>query len=237
MTLISVMSCIAVMAVGVYAATKNFSVQVNNRVSVEISQVDGELYGKRFGDVIFGDKSMGDEGFEQLGTTYDEMNATTDYLHLYGYQDGLGRQEYSSEMDKIETPVNFYATAKESLTINYVFKFEFENSSETNVIIALTNSSTQLTDSRKNKISMSYKYFFGATEPTNWKTSGTSLGVDNGGTASIKVLKSNTSTHVVYIYASMTVTRTNTLEDAYTLGMGGEDFRWRFSLAFTSEHI
>lgn len=237
-TVISVLSCIAIMAVGVYAATSNFSFQVNNQVNIEFLHVDGELYGKRYGDVIYGDRSMGEEGFKQTGTTFEEMDATiTDFIQLYGLQEGLGRAEFESNMTEIETPVNFYTTDKNSLTIHYVFKFVYEETAETNVVIALTNSSTQLTDSRKDDVTMKYKYFFGENEPADWSTAGTSFGVDAGGTSSIKVLSSNASTHTVYIYASLTVTRTNTLADAYTLGMGNEDYRWKFSLALTGEFV
>ena len=236
-TLLSVLSCVAVMAVGVYAASVSFSFQVSNQISLNLLHVDGDLLGRRGGDVIYGLKSMGDEGFRNAGTTYEEMNATTSgFISLYG-NDGIGYKENENNMTEIEKPVNFYKqNTKESLTMYYVFKFTLADGTPTNVNITLTNNSTQLksTDSRKDMLSMSYKYSFSQNEPADWTTSGTSFGVDGGGSSSIKVLKETASTHAVYIYASMTVKQTDTLATAYTLGFD-EDFHWKFSLNLTGE--
>lgn len=252
-TMISILSCIAVMAVGVYAASKNFEVTVTNQVSIEVLTLNGTLTGRRGGDVIYGTMSRGDAGLSASDKTYASENADTinfagaddaGYINLYGIQEGEGFSEYTDNLTEIEKQVNFYTSAKDSkgnakdsLTIYYVFKFVFDQNSDTNVTVQLQNSSTQLssTDSRKDKISMTYKYYFGTTEPTNWATSGTSFGVDNGGTSSVKIEKSNTNTHTIYVYASMTVQRTNTLKDAYTIGMGNENYHWKFGLTFLPE--
>jgi len=247
-TLISILSCIAIMAVGVYAATSNFSISITNQVSIEFTHVDGELYGKRYGDVIYGEESMGDEGFSNVGTTFDEMDATLDdFILLYGNITNVGYTEHAGNMTEIKKPVNFYLSAKDpddniknSLTIHYVFKFVFNPESPSNVKITLSNNSTELNDKRASNVSMSYKYCFSETEPTDWFAESTSIksfGVDNSGTKTINVENLNTDTYIVYIYASMTVLRTDTLASAYTLGMGNEDFHWKFSISLVGEAL
>ena len=232
--LISMLSCIAVMAVGVYAATNTFAVEITNQVAIDISQVDGELYAKRYGDVIYGNVSMGEEGFEDLGTDYSAMNASMeDFILIYGY-DGTAHTEVAENMAEIKEPVNFYTTDKETLSIYYVFEFDFHSSSPTNISITLTNNSTSLDDGRADKVEMTYKYYFGKDEP-DWQTGGTLLGHGDMTSATVKVMADEPATHTVFIYASMTVERTNTLADAYTLGVGEEDYHWRFNLAFTPE--
>lgn len=238
-TMISILSCIAVMAVGVFAASKNFEVSVVNQVSIQVLTLNGELTGKRGGDVIYGTVSRGDSGLSDSSLNYTDQNASIGFINLYGIQEGKGFSEYTENLEEIELPVNFYTSAKDAsgnkkqeLTIYYVFKFVLDQDTETDVTVKMENSSTQISDSRKDKVSMSYKYYFGETEPADWTTGGTSFGIDNGGTKSVEIKKSDVTTHTIYVFASMTVKRTNTLKDAYTIGMGGEDFHWTFALTF-----
>lgn len=242
-TMISILSCIAVMSVGVYAATKNFEVSVVNQVSIQVLTLNGELTGRRGGDVIYGMVSRGDA---DSSLNYTDQNASIGYINLYGIQEGKGFSEYTDNLNEITENVNFYTSAKDEngnkkneLTIFYVFKFVLDKDTETDVTVSVTNESTKVTDNtngdlnskRSDKVSMSYKYYFGENEP-DWTVSGTSFEIDNGGTKSVKIEKTKVETHTIYVYASMTVKRTNTLKDAYTIGMGGEAFNWKFGLSF-----
>jgi len=254
--IVSICACVAVMAVGVYAATSNFSIQVSNKVDISLSLVAGKLSAKRGGDVIYGTVSMGDDGVDSAGEGPE--SAVTEYLVIYdnvdtnndGSTDGYGyvydKANNQYNKDEIQKSVNFYLSAKDKdenqkkeLTIFYVFKFEFMEESASDVLITVSNSSTQLTDSRKDYVSMSFKYLQGASglaEPADWTTAGTSLGIETLATGetskeqTVTVSHDNLSTHVVYIYASMTVQRTDTLETAYNLGIGGDEFHWAFGL-------
>ena len=240
------------MAVGVYAAQSSFTVTVANEVNLVVENVDGELYGKRYGDVLLGEVSMGDAGLSRLidnGTITDasQMDGTiADFIYLYGKDDskhakdgGQGYREHAENMAKIEVPVNFYTQNKDTLSIYYVFKFEYEPSSVCNVNIELVNNSTIFTDgdTRASEVTQTYKYFFGATgtaEPADWTNSGTAFVFDENRSANIQCLNENTSTDVVYIFASLTVTRTDTLASAYTLGLSEEDeYHWAFGLNLT----
>ena len=242
---ISILSCIAVMAVGVYAATLSFTVTVKNQVDITVTTTNGELYGRRYGDVLYGTISRGDSGLDDSGVTYETQNADTKnvsgadengFVHLFGSTAYNGFDYYEEGMNEIKKPVNFYYTkGKDKLTINYVFKFVFYEGSPTNVNISLTDNSTTLTDSRKDKIALTYKYSFGATEPADWSKV---AGVFNQATPAgrtIKVREDTPSTHTVYMLASMTIARTNTLKGSFTLGLGTDEYHWRFTLQLTPE--
>lgn len=217
-TLISIVSCIAIMAVGVYAASNSFEVQVQNEVSINIEKVDGNLYGKRGGDVLLGTVSLGDEGLRNAGTTYDEQSGVIeDFIQLYDNIEGIN----SDNITEIQKSVNFYkpsgvdVASKPNLTIFYVFKFELADGASSNINLNLDNTSTPIdvNDSRYEMITQEYKYFFGVDEPTNWAEGENikDFGIENGGNKTITVMGSDASTHVVYIYASLSVRRTDAL--------------------------
>ena len=265
--IVSIMASVAVIAVGVYASSSNFSVQVRNEVDINIATVNGTLSARRGGDVIYGTVSLGDNGKDSSGKgpTMAETQslitngvlssgalATPDssgkYLVLWDNFMFLDKKyQYNQDnKEEIQKPVNFYLSAKNDngeqkqfLTIYYVFKFEFHEESPQDVKITMTNKSTQLTDKRADFVIMDFKYVQGNValeEPTNWSTSGTSLGIEtieSGQTtksAEIVVESANANTHMTYIYVAMTVERTSTLADAYTLGYGGENFNWTFAI-------
>lgn len=255
-TIISLLSCIAIMAVGVYAAQQSFTVQVENKIDIQVTTVNGTLWGKRVGDVVLGTKSMGDEGIAALQTAEDQPAKTyldddvygeiPEFIELYANDVDAGYKENAENMAKIKAPVNFYLSAKngeeqkKELTIAYVFKFQFFTESPTNVTIALKNNTTQLADSRKSNVTQKYLYYFGENEPADWSANGiNSFGIEStyGATKSITVEGETPSTHTVYIYASLTVKRTETLASAYTLGIDGDEFIWGFNLSLTPEMI
>lgn len=244
--IISILSCIAVMAVGVYAASSSFAVTVENEISVQIEKVDGRLYGKRGGDVIYGTVSMGDSatGFSEndLASTdrnpnaSEISNATGKYLYLYGNRDTTGFKVDEENMEEIQKPVNFYTQDKESLTMYYVFKFIFQEGSPTNVMITLTNltDTSNISDLKEGSVVQSYKYVQGNSElaEPDWDKVETEMTFVNN-VNTINVIGNDPNKHVVYIYASLTVKRTNTFADAFVIGEKfNKPFNWKFTLAF-----
>lgn len=264
---ISILATVAVMGVGVYASTSNFSIQVQNKVDINISTVNGVFSARRGGDVIYGLESLGDNGKDTAGrgprfaNTDDILNkdypmsadfALTDesgkYLVIYDNLEETflekGYRYHNSNKAEIEQPVNFYLSAKDGngklkteLTIYYVFKFDFHEDSPQDVAILLSNYSTQLLDKRADFVSIDFKYVQGdktLVEPTDWR----SIPNMTDGSMEINVNHANVNTHMTYIYAGMTVQRTDNLNDAYTLGYQraddqnglGEEFKWSFSI-------
>ena len=262
---ISILATVAVMGVGVFASTSNFSVQVENKVDIHISTVNGVFSARRGGDVIYGNVSLGDNGKDTAG--YGPRFANTDdivgkqyplnyetaladesgkYLVIYDNLEETyleaGYRYHTANKAEIEKPVNFYLSAKDEagnpkqqLTIYYVFKFDFMSESPQDVQIKITDGSTPLLDKRAEFVSIDFKYVQGdknKVEPTDWST------VPNmTGDMEIKVDHSDVNTHMTYIYAGITVQRTNSLNDAYTLGYQkegevelGEKFEWSFAV-------
>ena len=262
---ISILATVAVMGVGVFASTSNFSVQISNKIDISISKVDGVFAARRGGDVIYGNESLGDSGRDSAGrgprfANTDELvgkqyplgyefalaDESGKYLVIYDNLEEVylekGYRYHTANKAEIEEPVNFYLSAKddsgnpkEELTIYYVFKFDFHPDSPQDVTILISNYSTQLTDKRAEFVNIEFKYIQGEktlVEP-DWST----IDKMSGANMEIKVDHTNTSTHMTYIYAAMTVKRTNNLNDAYTLGYQkdaadglGETFRWSFSI-------
>lgn len=265
--IVSIMASVAVVAVGVYASSSNFSVQVKNEVDINVATVNGTLSARRGGDVIYGTESLGDNGKDSSGKgpimaetqslitsgvlssgALATPDSSGNYLVLWDNFMSLEEKYQFNEDNKeeIQKPVNFYLSAKDDqgnqkqfLTIYYVFKFEVHEETPQNVKITMTNKSTQLTDKRADFVTMDFKYVQGDVElqePTNWSASGTSLGIETiesgqaTKSADIVVESANANTYMTYIYVAMTVERTSTLADAYTLGYGGENFNWAFAL-------
>lgn len=241
--IVSILACVAVMAVGVYAASANFSVTVENEINIQISKVDGVLYGKRGGDVIYGTTSMGSGANNFTESLYastdllDEADANG-YLYLYGNEEGSGYVQNEQNMEEIQKQVNFFTYDAEYLTMYYVFKFEFAEESPTNISIKLTNNTNRssISDLAEGSVVETYKYVQGnrALAEPDWATAGTTMTFVNN-VNEITVVGNNEDTHVVYIYASLTVKRTNSLASAFVIGEKyNKPYSWAFSLVFTA---
>ena len=239
---------------GVYAATQSFQFQVTSSINIDIVQVDGNLYATRFGDVIY--TKMGEHGDEEKETRVDGINVDrtanmTDFIQIYGRTNNdvpYSADSFFWNLQEIQYRVNFLSESEDKLTednkyltIYYAFRFEYDPASPANVNVTLTNNSTQLdaSDARKDKVSMQYKYQFASSNISNWSqaniksymSSATSFGVDAGGSKTIQVISGSSNTHFLYIYASLTVERTDSLSESYTLGID-EEFNWAFNLDF-----
>lgn len=273
--IISILSCIAVMGVGVYAASSNFSVSVSNSVSFTFASVDGKIWAKRVGDVIYGAESK-DNGDSATTKNNDKIKDADEngYLLLYDRQQEVaGETDYAADnINEIKKPVNFltHLSKNESnmtrddikpgtLKITYVFKYEFAVASNANVVITLTDKSTNIDENNPayGKVKTNYKYLYSASDPSvlDWsnqnltweyitdgimKTYSTTLvSKDDEKTAEIEgVDPTRPETYTIYILAELEVAETNSLAAAYTLGMrdNKEDFYlWAFHLSFTPQ--
>lgn len=248
---ISILATVAVMGVGVYASTSNFSVQVENKVDIHISTVNGVFSARRGGDVIYGNVSLGDNGKDTEGRgprsantdefvgkqyplTYEEALADESGKYLVIYDNleetylEAGYRYHTTNKAEIEKPVNFYLSAKDEdgnpkqqLTIYYVFKFDFMSESPQDVQIMISNYSTQLLDKRSDYVSIDFKYIQG--DKNLVEPTDWSTVSNMTGDMKIVVDHENVNTHMTYIYAGITVQRTSKLSDAYTLGYQKED--------------
>lgn len=248
--IISILSCFAVMSVGVYAATKHFSVTVANEVSLELAQVDGHLWAKRLGNVVYNGDEHTDEALSnQKSATIDE------FLKVYDYLDKENTQ-YAANLAEIEKRVNIEETKDNvdengNLKIMYVFKFQLVASAARDVVATLTETSTEFKtgDERADYVKLNYRYMFSSTEP-NWDENNT-LGTQMTFTNSVseiyidtttaietptsqyqKVDPLNANTYTLFILAELSVPTTNSLDSAFTLGVQ-DDYFWTFSLKFS----
>ena len=259
--IISMLSCIAIMGVGVFAATDNFSVTVDNRISIHFAKVDGKIWAKRYGNVIYGTESA-DVGVSAvtLGQTNADSNG---YLLIYDHL-RTGEADYVSlvelNLKEIETQVNFLTRDNDTnddgtedittgkLKINYVFKYEFNVSSPADVTVAITDASTRFDskDPRNNKVKLTYKYLYSAQDPTDemWQNaaqwnytsstgqSGEEIHTYSTTLTSNSVVVSRPETYTIYVLAQLEVAETNTLSDAFALGVY-DDYTWKFDVNYT----
>lgn len=255
--IISMLSCIAIMGVGVYAASVNFSVSVENKISVHFSQVDGKIWAKRTGNVIYGTVS-GDDGTSAVTLGQDNADGEG-YLLIY---DRLQEEhsDYKAELEanlrEIEEKVNFLTRDNDAnddgteditpgtLNITYVFKYEFNVVSQADVNITLTDSSTRFnaSDPRQDKVTLTYKYLYSASDPTDsaWASAPVWSNTTNASSENIytttleadSVVANRAETYTIYVLAKLEVKETNSLLDAYALGVY-DDYTWQFNLTFT----
>lgn len=248
---ISILSCVAVMSIGVYAASKQFSVSVSNQVTLEFIKVDGYLWGKRSGNCVYN----GDVGTSTV--LENQVSAETNgYLLLYDYQDPENLQN-AQNIAEIEKRVNIEETKDNvdengNLRMSYVFKYEFLTSTSIDVQATLTDISTKFAadDNRNSMVKLNYRYMFSQYEPdwANNSNLGSEMTFDNVGACNIlidageaaqatehysRVDVQDANTYTLYILAELILPTTNTLASAFTLGVH-DDYFWAFNLKFTN---
>ena len=74
-TIISIVSALALIAVGVMASLTNFQVAIGNQLDLEFSAVEGTLYATRLGDVAGTDRTT--------SKVLSESTTATDWLKVY----------------------------------------------------------------------------------------------------------------------------------------------------------
>ena len=109
-TIIAMVCSLSVSATGIAAILVEFPIQVANSTSIAVGDVQGDLYGERYG----------------------ANNQDLVLQHLF--KNGVGVQQ--AEMDYFCQDVSFSDGSKQ---IEYVFKFILAESAENGVLIELTN--------------------------------------------------------------------------------------------------
>lgn len=107
-TIIAMACSLSVSATGIVAILMNFNIQVANTTSIELSDVQGDLYGERYGA--------------------DNQDLVMQHL----FKNGSGVQE--AEMNYFCKDVSFSPGSKE---ITYIFKFILAENAETGVMVML----------------------------------------------------------------------------------------------------
>lgn len=248
---ISILSCFAVMSVGVYAASRSFAVTVENQVELELMRVDGGLWAKRLGNVVYNGDEHTDEALAN-----QKSAVINDYLKVYDYLDSEN-DEYAKNLAEIEKRVNIEETKDNvdedgNLRILYFFKYELVSSSVEDVLVTLTESSTKFKDGdmRSEFVQLNYRFMFSSVEP-DWVTDrnlGTAFAftndistiyIDNGTAVQspsgqyAKIDPTDPEMLTLFIFAELVVKTTSSLDETFTLGVQ-DDFFWTFSLKFTN---
>ena len=197
-SVISILCCLAVMAVGVYASTTaSFTMAISNDISIQIAVVDGTLSAKRRGGVFAQDTLSGSAGqiasvFGTLKVGKDGKNfADYDFIKLYDQNttslEGVDGNLKTIQDQKLD--INVYHNE-----IEYIFKYEVEENNGTPTYISIDDlgaggvlgglyaylNTTSSDD--KERVTLTYSYVAGGsdlkkTEPTNW-TIGTHEGYE-----------------------------------------------------------
>lgn len=197
-SVISILCCLAVMAVGVYASTTaQFETTISNDLDIKISVVDGTLYAKRKGGV-YGEKTQyGSAGMradvfgtKKAGASTDNLS-DYDFLELYnqntttavdqfGYVSGVNGNLAKIQGQKLD--INVYNNR-----IEYVFKYIVDVNNGFPTIISMEDKSIYaylMSDGAgldaddklalerdKKRIKLTYSYIAGGSslaEPTDW---------------------------------------------------------------------
>lgn len=188
-SVISILCCLAVMAVGVYASTTaSFAMTISNDISIQIAVVDGTLSAKRRGGVFAQDTISGNAGqiAGVFGTLKSGGNANNfadyQFIELYNQNttslDGVNGNLKTIQDQKLD--INVYHNE-----IEYIFKYEVEENNGAPTYISiddlgaggvlgglyayLNNANTSEDD--KNRVTLTYSYVAGGSdlvEPTDW---------------------------------------------------------------------
>lgn len=229
-SVVSVLCCLVVMMVGVYASTSNaYQIAIANDIDVKIIAVDGTLFARRRGGVW----ATPEENESAYGNAITEADDFTDlsdpegFKKIYDKEYNIHEEAMTSLCQKID--INVYNNE-----IEYVFKYVIEEGSLFSTIVRIVNgpeSTIKPGGQDADRIECSYKYAFSTTEP-DWNTVTSKLDVD--GINYVEV-KDHENYRCVYIRAYL---KYNTEEYGKTLSSNeseaarglGYKGKWQFSL-------
>ena len=228
-SVISVLCCLVVMAVGVYASTSNaYQISIANDIDVKIIAVDGTLYARRRGGVWA--NSTGSESAYGNAVT-KAINFEGDYYEnfkkIYDIQNNIDTMALESLCQKID--INVYEN-----DIEYVFRYEIpENTLFTTKLSIINGEDGDIKPGISEKYECSYKYYFGTSEPTDWSIVSNSFNIDG---LNYILVNDATNKRVVYIRAYFKYNTENygkefsenKTEAEQGLGFKG---KWQFTLA------
>ncbi len=186
-SVVSVLCCLIVMAVGVYASTSHsFEIAVANDMDVKIVAVDGTLYARRKGGVW----ATAPENESAYGnaitpaTDFRDDNDIRGFRRIYDIQNNILTDEMESLCKKID--INVYYNE-----IEYVFKYVIDRGNidsnylgdgrifKTTTKISIINGvDGTIKPGIDERYDCSYKYYFGNDEPTDWSTVTSEFNVD-----------------------------------------------------------
>ena len=107
-TIISIVSALALIAVGVMASLTNFQVAIANQLNLEFSAVEGTLYATRLGDVAGTDRTT--------SKVLSESTTATDWLKVY---DGTTTEGIQADaLTSIQEKVDFVSNDKIKEIVN-----------------------------------------------------------------------------------------------------------------------
>ncbi len=184
--IISMVSAVSLIAVGVLASITKFTITISNQLDVKIETVEGNLYATRMGDVCYaGDRQ--NTATANLNSANDLV--ATNWLNLYDMANGGANETNIAEISKAVDFVSDDAVAaavannRTSVSIVYYFYYSLKDEAMANSRIYLT-ADAPTTIPNGLTISYAYEYTTSATLPdfTNGvaMVSGDSVIVDVG---------------------------------------------------------
>ena len=194
-SVISVLCCLVVMTVGVYASTTDaYQVSIANDIDVKVIAVDGTLYARRRGGVwATPEENESAYGNAVTEATNFEGPYYENFQKIYDIQNNIDTMAMESLCRKID--INVYHNE-----IEYVFRYEIpeDYSLFTTKLSIINGDDGDIKPNQSNRYECSYKYSFGDNEPEDWSMVNSILNVD--GTNYVEVENKNGS-RVVYIRA------------------------------------
>ncbi len=211
LSLIAMVSAVAVIAVGAYASLETFSVGIKNEMSINVQNVNGVLLASRSGGVLAETNANGEIVYSSSSST---AAPTITDLVLYDYARG-GETEDKDQF--VSTKVNL---SKDYSSIVYLFEYtqNADATSATNIYFDSSATTSLSGKSYADSLSVSYLYYYGSAEPTDWSAAG-------------KVLKQGyiqVSSSEPHIFIRLEL-KLDTTSKSVDIG----DFKWSFSLTLT----
>ncbi len=176
-TILSLVCALSLMAVGVYASSARFTVNVSNAVSLDIKNAEGVLWGSRYGDVVFADGENVGKTAVMLSSGATEVAEANGFAILF---DNANGGEQTSAINGIEAKVDFLPSSdivslvneraqngqSTSVSISYLFYFERQSGAVGATKLTLT--APALTDDYNGRVVVNNKYIYkaGKTMPT-----------------------------------------------------------------------
>ena len=133
-TIISIVSALCLLAVGVFATLTNFQVAIANQLSLKFDAVEGTLYATRLGDVAGTDRTT--------SKVLSESTTATDWLKVYDgtTTEGVQNDALTSIQEKVDFISNDAIKAKvnagtTSIAITYYFYYTLPTNAVSNDVV------------------------------------------------------------------------------------------------------
>ncbi len=133
-TIISIVSALCLLAVGVFATLTNFQVAIANQLSLKFDAVEGTLYATRLGDVAGTDRTT--------SKVLSESSTATDWLKVYDgtTTEGVQNDALTSIQEKVDFISNDAIKAKvnagtTSIAITYYFYYTLPTNAVSNDVV------------------------------------------------------------------------------------------------------